>query len=221
MTEIAASQIGGAYRTSRTWPSTAATQRRGANQTAGVCLRTAWLMRAAAAVGDSCSQTRMTRQPAAIRSASVSRSRSTFRRSFACQYSAFALGRTPCSWQPCQKQPSTNTAIRWRENTTSARRRDRLGAGATSTRYLSPRRWSSRRSASSGAVSRFLESTCIRRRTPAETAGGDCGTSRAMPTGLPQPPARSPGGPATAGPRCRAGPGRSRAAPRPRTRPGR
>jgi hypothetical protein len=189
------------------------------NHIAIVPVRTAWLMRAAAAIAGSCSQTRMTRQPAAIRSASVSRSRSTFRRSFARQYSAFALGRTPCSWQPCQKQPSTNTAIRWRENTTSARRRDRLGAGATSTRYLSPRRCSSRRSASSGAVSRFFDSTCIRRRTPAETAGGDCGTSRAMPTGLPQRPARSPGGPTTVGPRCRAAPGRSHAAPRPRTRP--
>lgn len=190
------------------------------NHIAVVPVRTAWLIRAAAAAGGSCSQTRMTRQPASTNATSVSRSRSTFRRSFARQYSEFAVGRTPCSLQPCQKQPSTNTASLWRENTMSARRRECSDAGATSTRYRSPSRCSSRRSASSGAVSRFLDSTCIRRRTPAELAGGDTGTRRTTPTGLPQPPARSPGGPAAAGPHCRAAPGRSIAAPRLRSRPG-
>lgn len=111
-------------------------------------------MRSAAAITPACSQTRTTHQSAAAKAASVSLSRCTFLSSLRRHHSALFLGSVPCSGQRCQKQPSTNTAIRRRGKTMSARRR-RPGSGAVSTLYLRPRRWSSRRSASSGSVSRL------------------------------------------------------------------
>ena len=45
----------------------------------------------------------------------------------------FAAGLVPCSGQPCQKQPSMNTATRGPRNTMSARRL-RPTSGAVSTR---------------------------------------------------------------------------------------
>ncbi len=62
---------------------------------------------------------RTTVQPA-LRSERVTfRSRSVFRASFAFQNARFPAGIVPCLAQPCQKQPSTNTATRSRRKTKS------------------------------------------------------------------------------------------------------
>lgn len=100
-----------------------------------------------------CSQNRRTDQPWLRRWSSVSRSRSMLRASFADHHAALLAGCVAWSGQPCQKQPSTKTAIRARVKTTSARRRGMPGTGR-STRKRSPRRCSSLRSRSSGTVSR-------------------------------------------------------------------
>jgi hypothetical protein len=105
-----------------------------------------------AMTGSSCSQILMTRQPASVRTPSVSRSRSTLAASFAFHHARFDFGNVPWSGQRCQKQPSTSTATRAAGNTMSTLRR--RPSTARSTRNLSPSRWSSRRSASSGRVSR-------------------------------------------------------------------
>jgi hypothetical protein len=111
----------------------------------------------------SCSHTRTTTQPADRSLASESWSRALFRKSFSFQYQLFTFGtRATCSGHPCQKHPSTKTATFVGPKTTSTRRRV-PGTMDCSRRYRSPRRWSSRRSASSGAVSR-TGWRCIRRR---------------------------------------------------------
>lgn len=68
----------------------------------------------------SCSQTRIGSQPCRTSSMSVSRSRLRLASILVFHRSAFALGHVACSSQPCQKQPSTNTATRARTNTMSA-----------------------------------------------------------------------------------------------------
>ena len=82
--------------------------------------------------------------------------------------SALLRGAEPCCGQRCQKQPSTNTASRRLGNTTSARRRN-PGTGARLSRYRKPRRWSSRLSATSGAVSRV---SCLRKRCRTSSFSG-------------------------------------------------
>ena len=84
-----------------------------------------------------------------------------------------------CSGHPCQKQPSTNTATFARVNRTSARRRGSPGRG-WSTRYLKPRRWSSRRRSSSGSVSRLC-CRAIRAEVPGSTpTSGPIGVAPAL-----------------------------------------
>lgn len=118
------------------------------------CLaRTAATTRSAADSGASCSQTRTTFHPSSARCVSVSRSRSTFRASFAVHHSALFLGSVLCSGHACQKHPSTNTATCCRGKRRSARLRGSPGSAA-STRYRRPRACRTRRSAHSAAVSR-------------------------------------------------------------------
>jgi hypothetical protein len=116
--------------------------------------RTTRSIRPAACTGSSCSQTLIACQFSATSARSVSASRFWLPAIFALHHDRLDLGSVPCSGQPCQKHPSTKTATRALENTRSARRRRRAGSGATSTRYRSPRCQSSRRSVSSGWVSR-------------------------------------------------------------------
>lgn len=118
------------------------------------CLdRTTASTRSAADFGSSCSQIRSTVHPRSRRCASVSLSRSTLRANFATHQAPFFFGSVLCSGQPCQKQPSTNTATRCDGNVTSARRRGISGTGR-STRYRKPRACSKRRSIISASVSR-------------------------------------------------------------------
>ncbi len=109
--------------------------------------------RSATAAGSSCSHDRTTRQPSAVRIAWFRASRCRFASSFRRHSSAFAFGSCTCSSQRCQKQPSTNTATRARGKTRSGRTRHRR-LTCRSTKNRRPRWWSSRRTASSGAVSR-------------------------------------------------------------------
>jgi hypothetical protein len=69
----------------------------------------------------SCSQTRTTRQPFRRRVRVTSRSRSLLRRNLRFQKGRLPRGRVECLGQPCQKQPSTNTAILNFGNTKSGR----------------------------------------------------------------------------------------------------
>ena len=61
--------------------------------------------------GWTCSQNRSTFQPSARSSRSVDLSLSMFCFNLGTQYSWLDFGIVPCSGQPCQKQPSTNTAV--------------------------------------------------------------------------------------------------------------
>ena len=89
------------------------------------------LTRATATSRSSCSQILTTRQPAALSRRSVSRSLRRLVSIFASHHAAFALGDVPCIGQPCQKQPSTNTATLALAKTTSARLREpTIGARA-------------------------------------------------------------------------------------------
>ncbi len=101
----------------------------------------------------SCSQTLYTLHPSARSVESVSRSRFTFISSFCTHHSLLFFGVDPCRGHECQKHPSTNTATFLLLNKMSARRRGRLGRGA-STRYLRPRAWRCCRRSNSGLVSR-------------------------------------------------------------------
>lgn len=83
--------------------------------------------------GDSCSQYLRTVHPLLFNAWPVSRSRRTIRANLVCQYVRFVLGEVACSGQPCQKQPSMNTATRARVKTISARVR-RSGFNLWSTR---------------------------------------------------------------------------------------
>lgn len=106
---------------------------------------------AATVAGSSCSQTRRTRQPWSTSSVVVCSSRSTFAASFAAHHAELFLAGTACSGQRCQKQPSTKTATRRLGNAMSMVRRGLPGT-LTPTRNLRPRRCSSLRRTSSGAV---------------------------------------------------------------------
>lgn len=116
-------------------------------------LRTSQATRSAAVHGSSCSHIRTTVHPASRRRLFVSRSRLRFARIFSAHHCLLVRGARWSLTQPCQKQPSTNTAKRALTKTTSARRRTPR-SGAWSTRYRRPRRLSSPRRASSAAVSR-------------------------------------------------------------------
>ena len=73
------------------------------------------------------------------------RSRATLPSSFDAHHAELFLGEVPCCGQRCQKQPSTNTAIRARVNAMSGV----PGSVRRCTRYRTPSRCSSRRSATS------------------------------------------------------------------------
>lgn len=132
--------------------------------------RTMFSMRRAASAVSSCSQTRMTTQPSSSNLRFVSRSRRRLVSIFSRQNSALAFGQVACSGQPCQKQPSTNTATLAREKTMSARRRTPR-MGETSTRNRSPRRCNNERMSFSGLVSR-LRLARMRFRASMEEAWG-------------------------------------------------
>jgi hypothetical protein len=135
--------------------------------------------RSAADSGCSCSQIRITCQPAAVSSESTRSSRSRLRSSFARQYSLFVRGIFPCLGQQCQKQPSTNTAIRRAGNTMSARCRRPL-TGRRFLKNLRPSRWSADRNATSGLV--FAPRLPrIAARTPGELGGGGLGSGGRAP----------------------------------------
>jgi hypothetical protein len=128
----------------------------------------------AARVGSSCSQTRITVQPAACSAASLRRSLSTFRSSFACQYTEFMLGLTPWTGQRCQKHPSTKTANRADGKTMSALHLT-LGSGRRFLKKRSLRAWSAERKARSGPVSE-LRLAVMTARALSELAGGAAGS---------------------------------------------
>ena len=118
-------------------------------------MRTVSSTRSAASATFSCSQMRITVQPASTRAESAARSRLTLVSSFLRHQSPLVWGEVPCSGQRCQKQPSTKTATRDRRNTRSGRIRPIWGRSMF-TRYRSPLRYSSCRMAISGAVLLFL-----------------------------------------------------------------
>lgn len=89
-------------------------------------------------LGSSCSQKRKTVHPASSKWRVVSTSRTAFRWSLASHQSELERGCVPCSGQPCQKQPSTNTATLTRVNAMSILRRAIPGTGKA-TRYRRPR----------------------------------------------------------------------------------
>lgn len=132
--------------------------------------RTRCSIAAAASIGSSCSQILTTSQPAAATSVSVSRSRRATPRNFRRHQLVLVLGRCACSGQECQKQPSTNTAIRAPRNRTSARRRRLQPGTGRSTTNLKPRRCIALRNANSGPVPDRLV-----RRITNEVAGDDAG----------------------------------------------
>ncbi len=76
-----------------------------------------------AALGNTCSHTRTTCQPALRNLRDTSRSRSRFRASFSCQNDLLDDGFVPCHGHPCQKHPSTNNATRSFRQTKSGRTR--------------------------------------------------------------------------------------------------
>jgi hypothetical protein len=133
-------------------------------------LSTTRTTRDSAARKSSCSQTRTTVQPASTSTTSVSRSRVLFRSILLAQKSRFRRGTDQCSGQPCQKQPSTNTATRSTVKTTSGVNRT-PGSTFACFRNRRPRRCRADRSATSGAVSRLLLA-CIDARVAGEDAGG-------------------------------------------------
>jgi hypothetical protein len=132
--------------------------------------RTCRAIRIAAMDGSSCSQTRITSQPRSLSRRVVSASRSLLASIFSRQNFALAFGQVPCFGQPCQKQPSTNTAIRARRNTISARRGESSN-GFASIEYRRPIAWSSFRTRNSAGVSRCGVDR-IRIRTASDEAGG-------------------------------------------------
>ncbi len=88
---------------------------------------------AAARRRSSCSHTRILVQPASASLQSVSRSRARLARTFSAQKVAFVAAMVWCSGQPCQKQPSMNTATRAELKTMSAVRLT-WGSGRADTR---------------------------------------------------------------------------------------
>jgi hypothetical protein len=100
----------------------------------------------------SCSQILTTVQPSFRSSSSICPSRSVLRRNFCVQNSTLLLGTLLCSSQPCQKQPSTNTASRHRVKARSARQFT-VRSGLYETLNRKPRLCNCRRSTTSGPVS--------------------------------------------------------------------
>ena len=121
----------------------------------------------AATAGSSCSHTRNTSHPSAPRDSSLRASLALFCPSLRAHHSALAFGDAPCISHPCQKHPSTKTAILARVNAMSGR----PGSSLRFTRNRSPRRCSSLRRDSSGFVpARF--SLDMNVATAGEEAGG-------------------------------------------------
>ncbi len=120
--------------------------------------RTAASTRSAATPGSSCSQIRTTGHPS---SRIGRRSRGLARCCGELRGPPGGVVPRGCLvfGQPCQKQPSTNTATRCAENVRSALLLGIPGIGA-STRYRSPRAWSNRRSSNSAVVSLVRCSPC-------------------------------------------------------------
>ena len=127
-------------------------------------------IRSAASSGSSCSQIRITLQPASERTRSVLRSRSTFDLSFSTHQSRFAFGVVPCSGQQCQKKPSTKTATLTGPKMMSTLLR-KLEIGRACTRYRSPFRWSLFLSSISARVFSCLWPFILFRAASLEAAG--------------------------------------------------
>lgn len=125
---------------------------------------------ATTASGASCSQTLSTVHPSDSSQPEVSASRRALPWSLVRHHSELFLGAEPWLGHPCQKQPSTNRAIRRRVKAMSTLRRARPGTGSA-TRYLNPAANRALRKATSGAVSR-RRSLLIRADTEEERAGG-------------------------------------------------
>lgn len=105
--------------------------------------------RSAANSASSCSQRRMTDHWRPLRCFDVSSSRATFADILAVHLSELRLGVTACVGQPCQKHPSTKTAIFHFGRAMSMVRRGLPGTGQW-IRYLRPRAYRARLMASSG-----------------------------------------------------------------------
>lgn len=129
-----------------------------------------WL---AASSGDSCAQILTTSHPSSRRRRSVSASRARLASIFARQNSAFFLDQVACRGQPCQKQPSTNTATRGPRNTMSATRRGFESSG-TCRRYRRPSAYKALQSLISMSVPRW-RTRAIRR-----LASSDEGATRGV-----------------------------------------
>lgn len=124
----------------------------------------------AASNGSSCSQTRITNQPAFFRCASVSLSRSMFLASFSCHHVRLALGNVPCIGHLCQKQPSMKTATFSLGKAMSIVRRDSDGTWRC-LRNRRPILCRQERIATSIELSRWGV-FFIRRETPLDDGGG-------------------------------------------------
>ena len=158
----------------RLWPCRGVDYWKDREDGATAVLESAAAISAAACPGSSCSQTRMTVQPAACSAASLRRSLWTLRSSFACQYAEFMLGLTPWTGQRCQKHPSTKTANRAEGKTMSALHLT-LGSGRRFLKKRSPRAWSADRNARSGPVSE-LRLAAMTARALSELAAGAGGS---------------------------------------------
>jgi hypothetical protein len=134
---------------------------------------TASATRSATASASSCSQALRTSHPSRLSCSEFRASRARFSSIFGPQYCALVRGRVPCSGQPCQKQPSTNSATRRFGNTTSARTGRCPGTRmGRSTRNRKPRLCNADRTASSVRVSRRRFDIMIRRRSSGTPAHG-------------------------------------------------
>ena len=120
-------------------------------------------IRAAAAAGSSCSQTRTTFHFAAASAASTRRSRATLAASFGVQYEAFRFGSVAWIGQRCQKHPSTNTQRETLVKTMSGRTRRSSTKSWRSFRKRRPKPWRALRSLSSGSVSTRRLASMVRR----------------------------------------------------------
>lgn len=117
-------------------------------------------------LGESCSQARITVQPASRSAESWRRSRATLASNLASHHVTLRRGGRKWSGHLCQKHPSTNTATLRVLNTMSGEHR-RPCTGATCFRKRSPRRCSSERTIRSTSLSAVLP------RITADTAGDD------------------------------------------------
>lgn len=132
--------------------------------------RSALSTRRTARAGSSCSQILITRHPADRSLTFVSASRRRFVSILSRHHLRFARGSVPCFGQPCQKQPSTNTATFVFGKTMSAVRW-RPGINRLCNRNRSPSSWSADRIAVSAGVSRWGVAR-IRFRTTSDDARG-------------------------------------------------